>query len=78
MKIITKKTPYIIKSSNFKIEFDNNIINFYKKLPVFSQKLIIWSINLRNNSSNNLDYLNQLMKHFANGEYFLFIKSSDR
>ena len=67
----TKKTPYIIKSSNFEVEFDNKILNFYTKLPeAFSQKLINWSFNLRNNSSNNIDYLDQLMKHFANGEYF--------
>lgn len=68
---IIKKTPYTIKSSNFKINFDVEILNFYKKLPgVFSQKLINWSTNLRNDSSDNLDYLNKLMKHFANGEYF--------
>ena len=68
---IIKKTPYIIKTSNFKIDFDHEILSFYKKLPeAFSPKLINWSNNIRNNSSNNFDYLKKLMKHFANGEYF--------
>ena len=70
-KKIIKKTSYIIKPKNFNVELDNNFLNFYKKLPKsFSQKLFNWSLEKRNNSLSNLDYLNNLMLHFANGDYF--------
>lgn len=66
-----KKTPYLIKSSDFKVDFDDRFLNFYKKLPQsFSDKLLNWSYKKRNNSLSNLDYLNNLMLHFASNDYF--------
>ena len=70
-KKIIKKTPYFIQTSNLKINFEDNLLNFYKKLPKsFSKELYNWSLNQRKNSLSNFDYLNNLMLHFAKGDYF--------
>ena len=70
-KKIIKKTPYVIQTSNLKINFEDNLLNFYKKLPKsFSKELYNWSLNQRKNSLSNFDYLNNLMLHFAKGDYF--------
>ena len=70
-KKIIKKTPYVIQTSNLKINFEDNLLNFYKKLPKsFSKELYNWSLNQRKNSLSNFDHLNNLMLHFAKGDYF--------
>jgi hypothetical protein len=70
-KKIIKKTPYVIQTNNLKINFEDNLLNFYKKLPKsFSKELYNWSLNQRKNSLSNFDYLNNLMLHFAKGDYF--------
>ena len=72
IKKISKKKIYSIQSSKFSINYNKEFLKFYQKLPssIFSQKLINWSNELKNNSSSNIDYLNNIMKHFANGEYY--------
>ena len=72
IKKISKKKIYSIQSSKFSINYDKEFLKFYQKLPssIFSQKLINWSNKLKNNSSSDIDYLNNIMKHFANGEYY--------
>ena len=72
IKKISKKKIYSIQSSKFSINYNKEFLKFYQKLPssIFSQKLINWSNELKNNSSSDIDYLNNIMKHFANGEYY--------
>jgi len=71
-KKISKKKNYTIQSSKFSVKYDEKFLNFYEILPVsiFSQKLITWSDKLRSESTSDRDYLNNIMKHFANGEYY--------
>ena len=72
IKKISKKKIYSIQSSKFSYKYDKEFLKFYQKLPssIFSQKLINWSNELRSTSSSDIDYLNNIMKHFANGEYY--------
>ena len=69
---IDQKKRYPIRSNRFSINYDKEFLKFYQKLPpsIFSQKLINWTDNLRENSKSDLDYLTNIMKHFANGEYY--------
>ena len=68
---IDKKTPYFIKPTNFQINLNDDLQDFYRKLPnTFSEKLFNWSLNIKNSSSSDEEYLNKLMEHFSNGEYF--------
>ena len=71
-KKIDQKKRYAIQSNKFSISYNKEFLKFYQKLPssIFSQKLINWSDNLRNNSKSDLDYLTNIMKHFGNGEYY--------
>ena len=72
LKKISKKKKYLIQSSKYSIDYNKEFLRFYHRLPssLFSQKLINWSNVLRNTSSSDIDYLNKIMKHFANGEYY--------
>ena len=69
---IDQKKRYPIQSNKFSINYDKEFLQFYQKLPssIFSQKLINWTDNLRKNSKSDSDYLANIMKHFANGEYY--------
>jgi len=72
IKKISKKKMYSIQYSKYSINYNKEFLKFYQKLPssTFSQKLINWSNELKNNSSSEIDYLNNIMNHFANGEYY--------
>lgn len=69
---ISKKKKYLIQSNKYSIDYNKEFLKFYHRLPssIFSQKLINWSNELRSTSSSDIDYLNNIMKHFANGEYY--------
>ena len=69
---IDQKKRYPIQSNRFSINYDKEFLKFYQKLPssIFSQKLIDWSDNLRENSKSDFDYLANIMKHFGNGDYY--------
>ena len=71
-KKIDQKKRYDIQSNKFSINYNKEFLKFYQKLPssIFSQKLINWSDNLRNNSKSDLGYLTNIMRHFGNGEYY--------
>ena len=71
-KKISKKKNYTIQSSKFSVKYDEQFLNFYEMLPdsIFSQKLITWSDKLRSESTSDRDYLDNIMKHFGNGEYY--------
>ena len=68
----SKKKKYLIQSNKYSIDYNKEFLKFYHRLPssIFSQKLINWSNELRKTSSSDIDYLNNIMKHFANGEYY--------
>jgi len=69
---ISKKKKFIIQSSEFSIKYDKEFLNFYQLLPssTFSKKLITWSNKLRSESTSDIDYLENIMKYFGNGEYY--------
>ena len=67
-----KKKKYLLQSNKFYADYNKEFLKFYQKLPssTFSKKLITWSEALRKSSKSDMDYLNNLLKHFANGEYY--------
>jgi hypothetical protein len=71
-KKIYKKKKYLLQSNKFYADYNKEFLKFYQKLPssTFSKKLITWSEALRKSSKSDMDYLNNLLKHFANGEYY--------
>ena len=71
-KKIYKKKKYHLQSNKFYSDYNKEFLKFYQKLPssTFSKKLITWSEALRKSSKSDMDYLNNLLKHFANGEYY--------
>ena len=72
VKKISKKKKYLIQSSKYSVDYNKEFLEFYHRLPssIFSQKLINWSNELKKNSLSDINYLNNIMKHFANGEYY--------
>lgn len=70
-KKLNKKNSHLIVPHRLDINYDNEFLQFYKKLPpIFSQKLIKWSNEMKIKSKSDLDYLNNLMSYFGNGNYF--------
>ena len=69
---IDKKKILFISDTKFSVNFDANFLDFYTILSknLFSEKLKLWSDNLRINSNSDIDYLNKLMDHFGNGDYY--------
>ena len=70
-KKLNKKKSYSIVPYKLDISYNDNFLQFYKKLPpVFSEKLINWSNEIKTKSKSDLDYLKNLMSYFGNGDYF--------
>ena len=68
---ITKKTAFELFLHNNRYSYDQQLLNFYTRLPKnLPDKLKKWSKQNFDNSKNKKDYLNKILNEFSNGDFF--------
>ena len=73
--VLDKKTPFKIYYSKKDYSYNEKILKRYLQLPnTISPKLKKWADEIKLNSSNENDFLNQILKEFSNGKFFYSLK----